>query len=45
MYAPDGDPQPALREVLGGEELEAVERAGALAQFGHLAGGQRSARR
>ena len=38
MYAPEGDPQPALREVLGGEELEAVERAGALAQFGHLAG-------
>lgn len=38
MYAPDGDPQPALREVLGGEELEAVERAGARAQFGDLAG-------
>ncbi len=35
MYAPDGDPQPALREVFGGEELEAVEHAGALAQFGH----------
>jgi predicted TIM-barrel fold metal-dependent hydrolase len=40
MYAPEGDPQPALREVLGGEELEAVECAGALAQFAHLGGGQ-----
>ena len=40
MYAPDGDPQPALREVLEGEELEAAERAGALAQFGHLGGAQ-----
>lgn len=39
MYAPDGDPQPALREILGHEELEAVERAGALAQFGHLGRG------
>jgi len=38
LYAPDGDPQPALREILGGEELEAVERAGALAQFADLAG-------
>jgi len=38
MYAPDGDPQPALREVFTGEELRAVECAGAIAQFEHLAG-------
>jgi hypothetical protein len=38
MYAPAGDPQPALGEVFSGEELAAVERAGALAQFEHLAG-------
>ncbi len=37
MYAPEGDPQPALGEVFSGEELRAVERAGALEQFGHLA--------
>ncbi len=37
MYVPAGDPQPALGEVFGAEELRAVERAGALAQFERLA--------
>jgi hypothetical protein len=37
---PTATPQPVLREVLGGEEFEAVERASALAQFGHPGGGQ-----
>jgi predicted TIM-barrel fold metal-dependent hydrolase len=37
MYASEGDPQPALGEVFSGDQLRAVERAGALAQFGHLA--------
>jgi len=36
MYAPDGDPQPALGEVFSGEELTAVECRGALEQFEHL---------
>ena len=38
MYPPAGDPQPALGEVFGAEDLRAIERAGALAQFEHLAG-------
>ena len=40
MYAPEGDPQPALRELFGGDELEAVERGGAREQFGRLGGGR-----
>jgi predicted TIM-barrel fold metal-dependent hydrolase len=36
MYVAEGDPQPALGEVFSGEELTAVERAGALEQFEHL---------
>ncbi len=38
MYTADGDPQPALGEVFSTDDLLAVEREGALAQFGHLAG-------
>ena len=38
MYAPSGDPQPALGEVFGAEDLRAIERSGALAQFEHLSG-------
>ncbi len=34
--APAGDPQPALGETFSGEELRAVERAGAFDQFEHL---------
>jgi len=37
MYAPEGDPQPALSEVFSGDELLAVESAGALEQFEQLA--------
>jgi len=39
MYAPEGDPQPALGEVFSVDELRAVEREGALAQFERLASG------
>ncbi len=37
MYAGDGHPQPSLREVFSADELHAVEREGALAQFANLA--------
>ena len=37
MYAPDGDPQPALGEVFSPGELRTVEREGAVAQFERLA--------
>ena len=36
MYAPSGDPQPALGELFDGPELRLVEREGALAQFARL---------
>ena len=45
MYTAEGDPQPALGEVFSSEELAAVDRGGALAQFGHLADRSRPIRR